>query len=79
MLDTAYNGMVVLADQVCFPKTSAWESLRRALKATHDAAVWQHLAGDTSAPFVAPAGIDIAVQVIDVRGNELPVVRRLMA
>ncbi len=77
MLDTAYNGMVFHADQVFFPKTSAWESLRKALKATHDEAVWQHLAGDTSAPFVAPVGTDIAVKVIDERGNELPVSRRL--
>ncbi|HEY1934139.1 MAG TPA: site-specific DNA-methyltransferase [Acetobacteraceae bacterium] len=79
MLDTAYNGMVFHADQVFFPKTSAWESLRKALKATHDEAVWQHLAGDTSAPFVAPVGTDIAVKVIDERGNELPVIRRLGA
>ena len=55
MLDTAYNGLVFHADQVFFPKTAAWDSLRRALKATHDEAVWQHLAGDTSAPFVAAA------------------------
>jgi adenine-specific DNA-methyltransferase len=79
MLDTAYNGMVFHADQVFFPKTSAWESLRKALRATHDDAVWQHLAGDTSAPFVAVGGTDIAVKVIDERGNELPVIRRLGA
>jgi adenine-specific DNA-methyltransferase len=77
MLDTAYNGMVFHADQVFFPKTSAWDSLRRALRATHDDAVWAHLAGDTSAPFAAPVGTDIAVKVIDERGNELPVIRRL--
>ena len=77
MLDTAYNGMVFHADQVFFPKTSAWDSLRKALRATHDEAVWQHLAGDTSAPFVAAVGTDIAVKVIDERGNELPVIRRL--
>jgi adenine-specific DNA-methyltransferase len=79
MLDTAYNGMVFHADQVFFPKTSAWESLRKALRATHDDAVWAHLAGVTSAPFAAPVGTDIAVKVIDERGNELPAVRRLGA
>jgi adenine-specific DNA-methyltransferase len=79
MLDSAYNGMVFHADQVFFPKTSAWDSLRKALKATHDEAVWQHLAGDTSAPFAAAVGSDIAVKVIDERGNELPVIRRLTA
>jgi adenine-specific DNA-methyltransferase len=40
-------------------------------------AVWAHLAGDTSAPFAAAMGGDIAVKVIDERGNELPVIRRL--
>ena len=68
MLDTAYNGMVFHADQVFFPKTAAWDSLRRALRATHDDAVWAHLAGDTSAPFAAAVGGDIAVKVIDERG-----------
>ena len=77
MLDTAYNGMVFHADQVFFPKTAAWDSLRRALRGTHDDAVWAHLAGDTSAPFAAAVGGDIAVKVIDERGNELPVIRRL--
>ncbi len=77
MPDTAYNGLVFRADQVFFPKTSAWESLRKALKATHDDAVWQHPAGDASMPFVAPVGADIAVKVIDKRGIDLPVIRRL--
>lgn len=77
MLDSAYNGMVFHADQVFFPKTAAWESLKKALKATHDEAVWDHLRGAVSAPFAAPVGTDIAVKVIDERGNELPVIRRL--
>jgi hypothetical protein len=49
------------------------------LRATHGEAVWQHLAGDTSASFAAPEGTDIAVKVIDERGSELPVIRRLTA
>jgi adenine-specific DNA-methyltransferase len=77
MLDTRWNGMVFHADQVFFPRTSAWENLRKALKATHDDSVWEHLAGDLSAPFAAPAGSDIAVKVLDDRGNELSVIRRL--
>ena len=56
MLDTAYNGMVFHADQVFFPKTARGTGLRRALKGTHDEAVWAHLAGDTSAPFAAALG-----------------------
>ena len=54
MLDTAWNGMAFCAHQVFFPRTQAWESLRKLLNATHDANVWQHLAGDLSAPFAAP-------------------------
>ncbi len=77
MLDTNWNGMVFHADQVFFPRTGAWDNLRKALKATHDESVWQHLAGDTSAPFAAAVGIDIAVKVLDDRGNELMVTRRL--
>ncbi len=79
MLDTAYNGMVFHAEHVFFPRTSAWDSLRKALSASHDDSVWQHLAGAISAPFAAPIGTDIAVKVIDDRGNELPVIRRLTA
>jgi len=37
---------------------------------------WRHLRSP-SAPFVAAAGTDIAVKVIDERGNDLPVIRRL--
>jgi adenine-specific DNA-methyltransferase len=71
MLDTAWNGMAFKADQVFFPRTSAWDNLRKALKATHEDSVWEHLRGDTSAPFAADAGTDIAVKVLDDRGNEL--------
>jgi len=71
MLDTGWNGMVFKADQVFFPRTSAWDNLRKALKATHDDSVWEHLRGDLSAPFVADAGSAVAVKVLDDRGNEL--------
>jgi adenine-specific DNA-methyltransferase len=71
MLDTGWNGMAFKADQVFFPRTSAWDNLRKALKATHEDSVWEHLRSDTSAPFAADAGTDIAVKVLDDRGNEL--------
>ena len=77
MLDTAWNGMVFHAEQVFFPRTSAWEGLRRALKGTHDETVWAHLSGDVSAPFGAHCGTEVAVKVIDDRGNELMVTKRL--
>ncbi|MGH7057000.1 MAG: site-specific DNA-methyltransferase [Acetobacteraceae bacterium] len=77
MLDTGWNGMAFKAEQVFFPRTSAWENLRKALKATHEESVWEHLRGASSAPFAAEAGTDIAVKVLDDRGNELLKIVRL--
>ena len=77
MLDADYNGRVFMGTQVFFPRTSAWENLKKALKATHEESVWDHLAGDTSAPFEAGEHDTIAVKVIDDRGNEMMVVRKL--
>ena len=77
MLDTDYNGLVFHGSQVFFPRTAAWDGLKRALKATHEETVWDHLAGSTSAPFEAGEHAAIAVKVIDDRGNELLVTRSL--
>jgi adenine-specific DNA-methyltransferase len=63
--------------QAFFPKTEAWDSLRKSLKAEFDESVWDHLRGTTSAPFEAEEGAQIAVKVIDSRGNELMVVKAL--
>jgi len=79
MLDTDYNGMVFMARQVFFPKTSAWDNLQKSLKARFDASVWDHLAGTTSEPFVLGAQRRVAIKVIDERGNELMVVREAAA
>lgn len=75
MLDTDYNGMVFMARQVFFPKTSAWDNLQKSLKARFDDSVWDHLAGTISEPFVLGSHQRIAVKVIDERGNELMVIR----
>lgn len=74
-LDTDYNGLVFHVSQAFFPRTSAWDSLKKALKATHDETVWDHLAGTVSAPFEAGEHGQVAVKVIDDRGNELLVVK----
>ncbi len=47
------------------------------LKATHDEGVWDLLAGTISAPIDAGEQGQIAVKVIDDRGNELLVVKNL--
>ncbi|MBK9137685.1 MAG: site-specific DNA-methyltransferase [Verrucomicrobia bacterium] len=76
-LDTDYNGMVFRVRQAFFPRTGAWENLKKALRAEFEDTVWDHLAGTTSAPFPAGEHGQIAVKVIDPRGNELLVVKRL--
>ncbi|HET7129632.1 MAG TPA: site-specific DNA-methyltransferase, partial [Gaiellaceae bacterium] len=77
LLDTAWNGLSFHVSQAFFPRTSAWDNLRKALKTEFDEAVWDHLAGTTSAPFTAGASGEVAVKVIDDRGNELLVVKNL--
>jgi adenine-specific DNA-methyltransferase len=76
-LDTDYNSLCFHASQAFFPRTGAWEDLRRALKGDYDDRVWDHLAGTMSAPFQAGEHGQVAVKVIDDRGNELLVVKKL--
>jgi len=76
-LDTDYNGMVFRVRQAFFPRTGAWENLKKALKAEYDDSVWEHLSGTTSAPFPAGEHGQVAVKVIDPRGNELIAIRKL--
>lgn len=77
LLDTDYNGLCFHVCQAFFPRTSAWDNLKKALKGTYEDSVWGHLAGTISAPFEAGKYRQIAVKVIDDRGNELLVVKTL--
>ncbi len=77
LLDTDYNALSFHVSQAFFPRTGAWENLKRALRGLYEDSVWDHLAGTVSAPFEAGEHRQIAVKVIDDRGNELMVVRRL--
>ena len=74
-LDTDYNSLCFHVCQAFFPRTSAWKALRRSLRGEFDESVWQHLSGTVSAPFAAGSHAQIAVKVIDDRGNELLVVQ----
>jgi len=76
-LDSNYNGRCFHVSQAFFPRTSAWDSLKKALKTEYEEEVWEHLAGDTSAPFELGDQNQIAVKVIDDRGNELIVTKSL--
>src|SRR5256885_17262399 len=44
-LDTDYNGLCFHVSQAFFPRTAAWDSLKRALKGVYDDSVWDRLAG----------------------------------
>ncbi len=77
LLDTDYNDLCFHVSQAFFPRTGAWENLKRALRGEYDESVWAHLAGTTSAAFEAGENRKIAVKVIDDRGNELLVVKEL--
>jgi adenine-specific DNA-methyltransferase len=77
-LDTDYNDLCFHVSQAFFPRTSAWDNLKKALKGEYEESVWDHLSGTTSAPFKAGQHGQIAVKVIDDRGNELLVVKKLL-
>jgi adenine-specific DNA-methyltransferase len=76
-LDTDYNDLCFHVCQAFFPRTSAWDNLRKALKGHYEESVWEHLSGAMSTPFEAGEHGQIAVKVIDDRGNELLVVKKL--
>ena len=76
-LDTDYNGLCFHVCQAFFPRTSAWDKLKRSLRGEFDDSVWTHLSGTASAPFAAGERGQIAVKVVDDRGNELMVVKPL--
>jgi adenine-specific DNA-methyltransferase len=77
LLDVDYNDLCFHVSQAFFPRTGAWENLRKALRADYEESVWEHLNGAESAPFEATKDRKIAVKVIDQRGNELMVVKTL--
>jgi adenine-specific DNA-methyltransferase len=77
-LDTDYNGLSFHVCQAFFPRTGAWANLKRALKGSYEESVWEHLSGTKSVPFEAGEQGQIAVKVIDDRGNELMVLKSLM-
>ena len=76
-LDTDYNGLCFHVCQAFFPRTGAWDNLKKSLRASYEESVWDHLASAASAPFEAGEHKQAAVKVIDDRGNELLVVRNL--
>ncbi len=75
MLDTDYDGQCFRAGQIFFPRTAAWDKIKQAIRADFSDAVWDALKSNVSAPFIP--GAQIAVKVLDDRGNELLVIKQI--
>ena len=75
MLDADYDELCFRANQVFFPRTGAWENLKRALKGVFNDSLWDHLAGTESEAFALGEHKRVAIKAIDERGNELLVVK----
>jgi len=76
-IDTDYDKRTFCISQAFFPDSSAWDKLKRALKAFIDEDKFELLTSTRSLPFKPGKEKRIAVKVIDHRGNEVMVVREI--
>jgi len=76
-LDADYDGRCFCITQAFFPDQNAWDKLANALQYVIDTNAFAAFKGTTSLPFEAGEHKKIAVKVIDPRGNEVMVVKRL--
>ncbi len=76
-LGTDYNGRCFHVCQAFFLRTAAWEGIKRSLRGKFEDSAWTHLSGTISTPVVTGEHGQVAVKVIDDRGNELIVVKSL--
>jgi adenine-specific DNA-methyltransferase len=76
-IDTDYDKRAFCISQAFFPDSSAWDKLKRALKASIDEDKFELLTSTRSLPFKLGKENRIAVKVIDHRGNEVMVVREM--
>ena len=79
-LDTDYDGATFLVRQAYFPAQipNPWEKLSKALKGSLDPEQFAALQRTTSLPFKAGKHKQCAVKVIDLRGNEVMTVLRVV-
>ena len=70
-LDTDYDGRTFCISQAFFPDASAWNKLARAMKNIVDPEIFASLCGTQSLPFRRGEHSQLAVKVIDPRGNEV--------
>ena len=76
-LDFDYDGRCFCITQAFFPDQSAWEKIAKALGSQADEDAFTAFEGTVSLPFKAGKHKRIAVKVIDPRGNEVMVFKKL--
>ena len=76
-VDSDYDGRTFCITQAFFPDKTAWNKIARALKGVIDADQFEKFSGVESFPFPAGAHKQVAVKVIDPRGNEVMSVHTL--
>ena len=72
-----FNGRTFCITQAFFPDQDAWGKLAKALKGVVDPDAFAAFKGTTSLPFEAGEHRQVAVKVIDPRGNEVMTIHKL--
>ena len=78
-VDADYDGRTFCITQAFFPDKKAWDKIARALKGVIDEDQFEKFSGTESFPFPVGAHKQVAVKVIDPRGNEVMSVHNLGA
>jgi adenine-specific DNA-methyltransferase len=76
-VDADYDGRTFCVTQAFFPDKKAWNKIARALKGVIDEDQFEKFSGVESLPFPAGEHKQVAVKVIDPRGNEVMAVHNL--
>jgi adenine-specific DNA-methyltransferase len=70
-IDTDYDGMTFVIRQAFFPANdNTWKKLQRALRAYINEQIFEQMKGTKSFPFQPGEHKQVAIKVIDLRGNE---------
>ena len=70
-VDADYDGRTFCVTQAFFPDKKAWDKIARALKGVIDEDQFEKFSGTESLPFSVGEHKQVAVKVIDPRGNEV--------
>jgi adenine-specific DNA-methyltransferase len=76
-LDSDFDGRCFCVTQAFFPDQNAWKKIAKVLGTSADLEAFEQLKGTSSLPFSKGKQGQIAVKVIDPRGNEVMTIRKL--